>query len=313
MSDKNFTITPVKIPALAWDVAANLYIPEGFDETQKHPVIISGHPTGSVKEQTAGNIYAAGLAKQGFVAITFDASFQGESGGEPRFTEDPGFRTGDFSYVVDYLVTQPWVDEEKIGVLAICGGAGYAVAATMIDRRIKALATIAGSNVGRLMREGFSNYDPIGMLEAVAAQRTAEARGNAQQINDLLPPSAEFARENGLTDVDVVEAIDYYKTERGAHENGCTSFNFARQGALATWDAYAYAETFLTQPLLIVIGDKPGAFASYRLGMELYGRAASKEKELKVLEGVSHYDLYDQPEASGEALKAAVPFFQKHL
>ena len=189
MSDKNFTITPVKIPALAWDLAANLYFPEGFDETQKHPVIISGHPTGSVKEQTAGNIYAAGLAKQGFVAITFDASFQGESGGEPRFTEDPGFRTGDFSYVVDYLVTQPWVDEEKIGVLAICGGAGYAVAATMIDRRIKALATIAGSNVGRLMREGFSNYDPIGMLEAVSAQRTAEARGNAQQINDLLPPS----------------------------------------------------------------------------------------------------------------------------
>ncbi|NLG55603.1 MAG: alpha/beta hydrolase [Rhodococcus sp.] len=306
-------MTSVKVPGLAWDLAANVYFPEGLDKSEKHPVVICGHPTGSVKEQTAGNIYATGLAKQGLVAITFDASFQGESGGEPRFTEDPSFRTGDFSYVIDYLVTQPWADEDRIGALAICGGAGYAVAATMIDRRIKALTTIAGSNVGRLMREGFSNYDPIAMLEAVAQQRTAEARGKDEQINNLLPPSVEAAHENGLTDIDVVEATEYYKTDRGAHENGCTSFNFARQGALATWDAYAFAETFLTQPLLIVIGDRPGAFASYRLSMELYGRAASKQKELKVLEGVTHYDLYDQPQATGQALEAAVPFFQKHL
>ena len=313
MSDSNFTVTAVKIPAVAWDLAANVYFPEGLDTTEKHPVVISAHPTGSVKEQTAGNIYAAGLAKQGMVAITFDASFQGESGGGPRLTEDPSFRTSDFSYVIDYLVAQPWADEEKIGVLAICGGAGYAVAATMIDRRIKALTTVAGSNVGRLMREGFSGYDPIGMLEAVAAQRTAEARGGKKQINDLLPPSVDVAKDNGLTDVDVLEATEYYKTDRGAHENGCTSFNFARQGVLATWDAYAHAETFLTQPLLVVVGDKPGAFASYRLGMELYGRAASKDKELKVLEGVTHYELYDQPEATGEALKAAIAFFHKYL
>lgn len=313
MTDSNFTINPVKVRGLAWDIAANVYLPEDLDTTRKHPVIICAHPTGSCKEQTAGNIYAIGLAKRGIAAIAFDASFQGESGGEPRFVEDPGFRTGDFSYVIDYLVTQPWVDEDKIGVLAICGGAGYAVAATMIDRRIKALVTVAGSNVGRLMREGFSGYDPLGMLESVAAQRTAEARGEGPQINDLLPPSIEFAQEHGLTDVDVLEATDYYKTSRGGHENGCTRFNLAYQAALTTWDAYAYAETFLTQPLLIVIGDKPGAYASYRLGMELYGRAASKQKELMVLPGVTHYDLYDQPEATGKALEAATAFFHKHL
>ncbi|MGI6878950.1 hypothetical protein [Microbacterium sp. gxy059] len=111
----------------------------------------------------------------------------------------------------------------------------------------------------------------------------------------------------------MLEAADYYKTVRGFHENGGTSFTFARQGALATWDAYAHAETFLTQPLLVVIGDKPGAFASYRLGMELFGRAASKERQLKVLEGVTHYELYDQPEATGKVLEAAVPFFRTHL
>lgn len=306
-------ITSVKIQGLAWDIAADVYFPQDFDEARKYPTIISAHPTGSCKEQTAGNIYATALAKAGFVAIAFDASFQGESGGEPRFTEDPGFRVSDFSYVVDYLVTQNYVDEDKIGVLAICGGGGYAVTATMIDRRIKALSTVVGSNVGRLMREGFSNYDPLGMLEALAAQRTAEARGAAGVVNDLLPPSVEFAQENGLTDIDVTEATEYYKTDRGAAENGCTSFYFTRQGALALWDAYDRVETFLTQPLMVVVGDKPGAFASYRLGMELYGRAASKDKEFVVVEGASHYDLYDQPEPTAKALESVVPFFQKHL
>lgn len=170
-----------------------------------------------------------------------------------------------------------------------------------------------GSNVGRLMREGFSNYDPLAMLEALAAQRTAEARGATSVVNDLLPPSLDFARENGLTDVDVVEATEYYKTPRGAAANGCTSFYFARQAALATWDAYDRVETFLTQPLMVVIGDQPGAFASYRLGMELYGRAASKDKQLVVVEGASHYDLYDQPEPTAKALENLVPFFEKNL
>lgn len=307
------SVVHVTIPALAWEIAADLHLPADFDPSTTYPAIISAHPTGSCKEQTSGNVYARALAEAGFVAIAFDASFQGASGGEPRFTEDPAFRVGDFSYVIDHLVTLPYVDADRIGVLGICGGAGYAVAATMIDRRVKALGTVAGSNVGRLMREGFTNYDPIGMLEALATQRTAEARGAAAAVNDLLPPSVEAAEENGLTDIDVLEATDYYKTERGAAEHGCTSFNFARQAALATWDAYDRAEVFLTQPLCIVIGDKPGGFASYRLGMELYGRAASKDKELVVVEGASHYDLYGRPEPTATALASLVPFFQQHL
>ncbi|ALJ19315.1 alpha/beta hydrolase [Microbacterium sp. No. 7] len=313
MAVSTIDVTTVALPGLAWDIAADIYFPADFDASKTYPVIVSAHPTGSCRAQTSGNVYGKALAEAGFVAVAFDASFQGDSGGEPRFTEDPGFRVSDFSYVIDYLVTQPYVDADRIGVLAICGGAGYAVAATMIDRRIKALTTVAGSNVGRLMREGFSNYDPMAMLEAVAAQRTAEARGAAGMVNDLLPPSVEFAKENGLTDIDVLEATEYYKTERGAAQNGRTSFFFTRQAPLALWDAYDRVETFLTQPLLVVIGDKPGAFASNRLGMELYGRAASKDKQLVVVEGASHYDLYDQSEPTAKALEAAVPFFRTHL
>jgi fermentation-respiration switch protein FrsA (DUF1100 family) len=290
-----------------------MYFPADFDESGKYPVIISAHPTGSCKEQTSGRNYGTAFADNGFISIAFDASFQGESGGEPRFTEDPGYRVSDFSYVIDYLVTLPYVDENKIGIHAVCGGAGYAVAATMIDRRIKALGTSAGSNVGRLMREGFSNYDPIAMLDALAEQRTAEVRGAEGVVNDLLPPSLDVAQQAGLTDIDVLEATDYYKTDRGAAENGCTSFYFTRQAALANWDAYDRVEVLLDRPLSIVVGDKPGAFASYRLGLELYGRAASKDKNLVVLENTSHYDLYDQAEAVNQALEVHVPFFKKHL
>lgn len=306
-------IKTVAVKGWAWDIATDIYFPPGFDESKVYPTIISGHPTGSCKAQTSGNIYGAALAEAGFVVAAFDASFQGDSGGEPRSVEDPGFRTGDFSFVIDHLVTLPYVDADNIGVLGICGGAGYAVAATKIDRRVKALGTVVGSNVGRLMREGFSEYDPMGMLEANAAQRTAEARGQAEVINDLLPASVEAAKQAGITDIDVVEATEYYKTDRGRAPGGKTSFNFGRQAALADWDAYDRVEVFLTQPLCIVIGDKPGAFASQRLSMELYGRAASKDKQLVVVEGASHYDLYDQPGPTGVALENLVPFYRKHL
>lgn len=306
-------ITTVTAKGWAWDIAVDLHFPPGFEESKTYPTVVSAHPTGSCKAQTSGNVYGAALAAAGFVVAAFDASFQGDSGGDPRSVEDPGFRTSDFSFVIDHLVTLPYVDADNIGVLAICGGAGYAVAATKIDRRIKALGTVVGSNVGRLMREGFAEYDPIGMLEEIAAQRTAQARGAAEQINDLLPPSVETAKAAGVGDIDVLEATAYYKTDRGQAPGGKTSFNFAYQGALADWDAYDRVETLLTQPLMVVIGDQPGAFASQRLSMELYGRAASKDKHLVVVDGASHYDLYDRPGPTGVALENLVPFFRARL
>lgn len=151
--------------------------PAGFRRAEKYPAIISAHPIGSCKEQTSGNVYGAALAKAGFVVIAFDASFQGESGGEPRFIEDPAQRVEDFRVVTDYLVTLDYVDDQRIGVLGICGGGGYAINASMTERRIKAVATITGANYGRVMREGvLANGDPVVFLEDIARQRTAEAR-----------------------------------------------------------------------------------------------------------------------------------------
>ena len=302
----------VKIKTQYWDMAANIYHPPGFDAQKKYPAIMSAHPIGSCKEQTAGNVYGEALAKEGFVVIAFDRSTQGQSGGEPRYIEDPALAVEDFSRVTDYLVTLPYVDADRIGVLGICGGGGYAINATMVERRIKALVSITGVNYGRLCREGFSGFDPIGQMEQVAAQRTAEARGEALQVDLFVPPSMEVATEAGITDIDVLGATDYYRN-RCINDNAGTRALFSRRAGSAIWDAFHLSETLLTAPMMVVVGDKPGGFGAYRDGLEIYARAASKVKELVVVEGFSHYDLYDQPEPVGQALAKLVPFFQDNL
>ncbi|MFJ4374772.1 alpha/beta hydrolase [Pseudomonas japonica] len=303
----------VQVPHLYWNIAADLHFPPGFDARKKYPAIISAHPIGSCKEQTSGNVYGAALAKEGFVVIAFDASFQGASGGEPRFIEDPSQRVEDFRVVTDYLMTLPYVDEQRIGVLGICGGGGYSINAAMTERRIKAVATITGVNYGRLMREGFSGFNPIALLESIAQQRTAQARGAERRVDDLLPPSPEEAKRVGATEIDVYEATEYYRTPRGQKPNGLNRALFSHQGNAVGWDAFHLAEVLLTQPLMVVVGDKVGAFGAYRDGCEIIGRAASKTKELVVVPGWSHYDLYDKPEPVGQALARLVPFFKDHL
>lgn len=161
----------------SWDVAADLYFPRNFEEKKKYPAIVCAHPISSCKEQTSG-LYAGKLAEKGFVTLAFDASNQGESGGLERFMEDPATRVEDFRCAADYLVTLKSVDEERIGVLGICGGGGYAVNAAMTERRFRAVGTVVAANYGRIMREG--NMTPgaaIRTLEVIARQRTAEARG----------------------------------------------------------------------------------------------------------------------------------------
>lgn len=297
-----------------WDVAATLRLPEGFDSNKKYAAIVCAHPISSCKEQTSGAIYGEALTQAGFITLAFDASTQGASGGEPRFSEDPGTRVEDFRCAVDYLVTLPYVDEDRIGVLGVCGGGGYAANAAMTDRRFKAVGTVVAANYGRLMREGDMSPDAaIKTLDAIAKQRTAEARGADPLIVGYIPNSVEEREKAGIDDIDIVEAVKYYRTPRGQQPGSPNKLRMTSTGAAVGWDAFHFAEVLLTQPLHIVIGNVPGGFGSYRDGLELYGRARSSRKSIQIVEGASHYDLYDKPEATSQALEQLVPFYQQNL
>lgn len=306
------TIKTVSIPNIAWKIAADIHFPPNFDENKEYPAVVSAHPIGSCKEQTSGNIYGKAIAEAGFVVVTFDASFQGASGGEPRFIEDPEFRVSDFRFVVDYLQSLPYVDAERIGVLGICGGGAYAINAAMTDYRFKCCVGITPVNFGRLCREAFGNFDPVSSLEKMAKQRTIEAQGGKRLVINSLPPSVDDAKKS-TADIDVLEATEYYKTSRGQALNGCTSSLFSFNSAALAWDAFNHAEVLMTKPLMVVIGDKPGGFGAYRDAQEIYGRAGSQEKRIVVLPGISHYMLYDKPEAVKPALDQVLPFLKEHL
>ncbi|MCF2846380.1 alpha/beta hydrolase [Pseudoalteromonas sp. ACER1] len=299
---------------MAWEISALVLTPANFDESKTYPTMISVHPFGSCKEQTSSSVYGKALAEAGYVVIAFDASYQGQSGGTPRFIENPSQRVEDISHVIDYAVTLPYVDNERIGSIGVCGGGAYVFNSALTEKRVKAVVGITPVNLGRLFREAFTEFNPLGALEAMAAQRTAEALGGDLQVNELLPPSIEFARDNGLTERDVFEATDYYKTSRGQSEGGATRMLFSHAQKTLTWDAFAFAETLMTQPMMAVIGQKVGAFGAYRDGKEIYGKSfASKDRQLVELEEWSHYDLYDNPEPVALAMQQILPFLANHL
>lgn len=291
-----------------WKVAGHLHLPENFDEFKKYPAIVCVHPGSSVKEQTAG-LYAAELAKSGFIALAFDASFQGESGGEPRFLEDPTTRVEDIRCAVDFLTTLAYVDNDRIGAMGVCAGGGYAANASILEKRIKAIATVVGTNPSRAFREN----NPMEILKAVSQQRTEEANGAEKVINNWIPNTAEEAKQAGMEELDLLEAINYYRTPRGGHPNSCNKLLFTSMSNMIMFDAFHLAEYFLTQPLLVIVGDKVGGFGSYRDGFDLYNKAASINKKIHIIKGASHYDLYDRPDATKEALEQIIPFFQKNL
>lgn len=167
------------------------------------------HPAGGVKEQTA-SIWAEKLSQSGFVTLAHDASYQGESGGLPHFLEDPSERISDVSSVVDYLTRQHFVDPEKIAVLGICGGGGYAAAATLRDHRIKALATVSMVNNGASTRTGwYGTDDPSTMLESLEAVAPQLAAGTEVVYQQYFPDPV-----TNSTPYDLVQANEYYITPR---------------------------------------------------------------------------------------------------
>ncbi|TPD65383.1 alpha/beta hydrolase [Flavobacterium microcysteis] len=289
-------------------IAAIINFPEGFSNSQKYPAIIVSHPGGGVKEQTAG-LYAQKLAKQGFVTIAYDASYQGESTGEPRQLENPYIRTEDISAVLDYLTTLPYVDTDKIGAMGICAGAGYTANAAINDHRIKAVGTVSAVNIGAMFRNGWDNNvkdaDALPYLVAGSNARTSDASGAAIATMPLAPMKEEDAPNEELR-----QAWEYYHTDRCQYPTAPGYATARSLSQIISYDAYNKAEAFLTQPLLAIAGSNAG---SKWMSDDLIARAASKDKAIHIVEGANHMSLYDIPQYVDEAVSVLVPFFQKNL
>lgn len=303
----NFKQSKVYFKAYNLKLAGLLNVPQ-TETGGKLPAIVCTHPTSSCKDQTAGK-YAERLAQAGFVTLAFDASYQGESEGEPRFLEIPEFRVNDIRCAVDYLATLDFVDANRIGALGVCAGGGYTVSAAMTDKRIKAVGTVVGVNLGRIYRE----MNPQENLQKIAEQRNIEATGGNAKIINWIPTSPQEARDAGITDIDILEAVDYYTTPRGQHKNSPNKVNLVSFAAIINFDAFRFAEKLLTQPLQVIIGEKPGGFGSYRDGYEIFNAAASTKKDLMVVPNTSHYDLYDKPEPMQKAVEKLTSFFKENL
>lgn len=293
-------------------VAGNLHLPPGFDESRRYPTLVLSTPGSSVKEQIGG-IYAGKLARRGFVALTFDPSFQGESGGEPRDLEDPAVRVEDIRSAVDFLMTQPFVDEERLGLLGICAGGGYAVKAALTEHRFKAVGTVVGNDLGEAFRNAQPQDALIRKLAEVGRQRTAEARGGALRRDPWIPDSMKEAKAAGITDPAVLEAVEFYRETEYRHPNSTNRLLFSSWSEILSFDAFHLVPRLLTQPLQVIVGGRRGSTGQYESGERLFGLSPAKDKDFYVVEGAGHYDLYYKPEYVDAAIERLISFYTRHL
>lgn len=289
------------------NVVANLFLPPDFDRTKKYPAIVVGHPFGGVKEQTSG-LHAQRLAELGYVTLAYDASFHGESGGYPRHIEVPEIKVEDFSAAVDFLSNHSLVDKNRIGVLGVCGSGCYSVSAAAIDHRIKALATVSMYDMGRARRQGVGDVIPyeqrMKTLDEIGEQRTREFAGETRKDIRALPEKAD-----ANTPQFALDFLDYYDTPRGNHPNSTTYYSFTSLAPMMNFFPFVQIETISPRPLLFIVGEK--AVSAY-FSEDAYQKAR-EPKELFVVPGASHVDLYDRPEYMKVTLKKLNEFFIQYL
>ena len=281
------------------ELAADMYTPR--DAKGKLPAIAVSGPFGAVKEQSSG-LYAQHMAERGFLAIAFDPSFTGESGGEPRRMASPDINTEDFLAAVDFLSVQDNVDPERIGIIGICGFGGMAVNAAAIDPRIKATVASTMYDMSKINAEGYfgsanSKEQRMEMRKAMAAQRTQDFKSGTYKraggVVDPLPADAPFF---------VKDYYDYYKTKRCYHErsgNSTDGWNVTGCQSFLNQPLLAWAHE-IENPVLLIHGEKAHSryFSEYAFekmtGVHVEGENKTiGNKEIMIIPGAVHTDLYD--------------------
>ena len=288
-------------------LAADLYAPK--DASGKLPAIAVCGPFGAVKEQASG-LYAQQLAERGFLTMAFDPSFTGESGGQPRYVASPDINTEDFCAAVDYLSTRGEVDPERIGILGICGWGGMAVNAAAVDTRIKATVAATMYDMSRVNANGYfdeadnadARYD---MRRQLNAQRTEDYRNGTYELAGGLPDSVPAEAPQYVKDY-----FAYYKTERGYHKRSLNSnggWNKTSALSFINMPILTYAGE-IRNAVLLVHGEK--AHSRY-FSEDTFKKLKGDNKELLIVPGANHTDLYDNFEKIPfDKIEA---FYREHL
>lgn len=269
-------------------LAADLYKPKQAEG--KLPAIAVSGPFGAVKEQSSG-LYAQTMAERGFLAIAFDPSYTGESSGEPRYVASPDIHTENFSAAVDFLSIREDVDPERIGIIGICGWGGMALNAAAIDTRIKATVTVTMYDMSRVNANGcFDAMDADARYELrkkLNAQRTIDARNGSYALaGGVVDPLPEDAPQF------VKDYYDYYKTKRGYHKRSLNSnngWNVTSSLSFINTPLLTYSDE-IRSAVLMIHGEK--AHSRY-FSEDAFKKLKGDNKELLIIPGASHVDLYD--------------------
>ena len=306
-------VHPVTYELNGIKIAANVYTPADYDASKKYPAVTVAHPNGGVKEQVSG-LFAQRLAELGYITVAADAAYQGESGGEPRHTDIPFFRTEDIHGMVDLLTIYPGVDKERIGMLGICGGGGYTLNAAKSEKRVKAVATLSMFNTGRVRREGYMSTQ-IGDIQARLKQ--------ANDARNAIIDSDNVIAAGGTLDLDQLtdeyissikndlyrEGLLYYgKTHR--HPNSTFEYTQASLMELMAWDA-ADNIKLINVPLLMMAGNI--ADSLYMSEDAIEKATGTDDKELFLIPGAMHIQTYWKPEFVEQEINKLREFFGRTL
>lgn len=271
------------------ELVGDLYIPKEKKAEKSAAIAVSG-PFGAVKEQASG-LYAQTMAERGFIALAFDPSYTGESGGKPRNVASPDINTEDFSAAVDFLSSLPQVDGNKIGIIGICGFGGFGLNAAAMDTRIKATVTSTMYDMTRVTANGY--FDAMDEKERYALREQL----NNQRTEDYL--NKDYAKAAGLPEklsgnepLFVKEYYEYYKTPRGFHKRSINSngnWNTTSSLSLMTLPILAYSPE-IKNAVLMLHGEK--AHSRY-FSEDAFKKLKGDNKELLIIPNANHVDLYD--------------------